>query len=120
MKNSTNLKNAPFEIANSARLRSRKNLCQSSLVATGLSLGMLGIIPAYAQDVTSNVTIRATTVQHAIAYLTNGGTRAEADSLASEMLQEARTDIAKQQEAVKPPQGKPSNAGVPPISAEHK
>lgn len=116
-----------FVIECSADLRSRRKRFQSAPVIKSFSLAMMLSVAAFAplseakaQEASENVTLPAKTVQHAIAFLSNGGTHAEADALSSEMLTAARNDIARQQQAAKapskPPGGSDAKAAAAPAT----
>ena len=61
----------------------------------------------------SAIALPAATVSHAIAYLRGGGTYAEAQALAGQMLQEAQADVARQQAAAAKAAAKPTATPAP-------
>jgi len=71
------------------------------------ALALLAAASALAAEPQS-VTLPASAVQHALVYLRAGGTRAEGDALADQLLAAAQADVAKQEAAKAPSASAPT------------
>jgi len=66
-----------------------------------LAVALLAPTAAVAQPAQPTIALPAADVSHAIAYLNDGGTYAEAHALADKLLSEAQADVTRQQAAAK-------------------